>query len=58
MKKAKELSTAELDALDDAHAAREQRQRRLFTIEARLEAAGLNLDELIELIEARQRGSY
>lgn len=37
---------------------RDAQQRRLLTTEQKLAAAGLDLDELIELIEARQEGRY
>lgn len=32
--------------------------RRLLPLQERLEALGIDLDELIELIEARQKGAY
>lgn len=38
--------------------ARDTEQRRLLAIEQALTAAGINLDDLIALIEARQNGRY
>lgn len=37
---------------------RDDRQRRLLASQQKLESVGIDLDELIELIEARQSGSY
>lgn len=39
-------------------AARDAEQRRLLAIEQKLVSVGLDLDDLIELIEARQEGRY
>jgi DNA-binding protein H-NS len=38
--------------------ARNAHQLRLLSYEQKLIAAGIDIDELIELIEARQNGSY
>lgn len=54
----KTLTNEEMTKLDDEYAYRLTEQRRLRVIREKLEAAGLDLDELIELIEARQKGEY
>lgn len=52
------MTNKEMDGEDNEQARRNARQRRLLAINLKLEAAGIDLDELIELIEARQEGSY
>jgi len=52
------MTNAEMEVADNALAKRNTRQRRLLAINQKLEAVGLDLDELIELIDARREGSY
>ncbi|HQT78611.1 MAG TPA: hypothetical protein PLD10_16275 [Rhodopila sp.] len=55
---AKRISNAEMEAIDNEQAKWNAEQKRLLAIEQKLEAAGLNLDDLIDLIAARQSGKY
>lgn len=46
------------DAAERERLERDERQLRLLSYEQKLNAAGLDLGELIELIEARKDGNY
>lgn len=48
----------ELNKMDQEEAIRRSEQRRLLGYEDEINAAGLDLDHLIELIEARKEGRY
>jgi hypothetical protein len=54
MNRRKQMTDAELEQEDNFLAAREARDRRLFAVQEKLEAIGIDIDELIELIEERQ----
>ncbi len=54
----KNYTDSELHRMDDEYAERESRQRYLMSINLKLESAGINLNDLIELIEARQNREY
>ena len=56
MPRFRQLTDADLNP-DTAVAARERREQRMYAVVEKLRAFGIDIDELIELIEERQNRS-